>query len=293
MTNKDLPVQVLVDGKEILKGGPRESTSVVDQDLTPDSVAIVQSGPIDEPMSLHVPVQPPVSAQIGKSEYENVAILGLTLSNFEIDSPNTVNASPAASSTLLRYQTFIPEQYVSAPSVGCSYSGDYDYYFAGDNRSFTPGSSKFRTRMDVKVDWATGQTPLLTKTVGTTHVYQLYNGVYSLKDQQTAPSSSMQILNASVSSSTATFEMKQDVVNPFCTANGIYFDFAVRINRSGGYSLTGSRLIIPDHEIYIMDSDASTWTSILQADHYWFFACLTPVLSVTCTQYGMNLTGSR
>ncbi len=216
----------------------------------------------------------PIEAPI----YESVAIIGLTSSNEPGASESVAVATPNASSTTLRYMTFIPNAYVAAPSVGCTYSGDFDYYFKGDNRTYSSVATTYRTKFDVLVNWG-NQSVTSTRTVGSTKVYQLANGVYSLKSTDTASSSAMKLTPTSASLTQAKFNMRQDVANPFCSSNGIYFDLDVTVNRSGNYSIIGDRLQVPSHEIYIKDSDVTAWKTILRDASLYFPECLTPIVS--------------
>lgn len=230
-----------------------------------------------------------------QSTYEKVDILGM---HVEANSPSqlfvdTANASVNAASTTLRYQTFIPENFVHVPLAGCTYSGDTQY-FKGDNRSFsTAEGAAYRTRFDVIANWNSASLGW-SRLVGTSKVYTNFNNSYIPLDSATAPNTSMQVTTTSTTSLKMVFNMVQDVKNPFCVSNGIFFNFNVTINRSGTYSMSGTRLQVPNHEIYIKDSDQSTWTYIYQAPYLYFDQCLTPGVStiVGCLQ-DKSLSGSR
>ncbi|WP_172955970.1 hypothetical protein [Rhodoluna limnophila] len=212
--------------------------------------------------------------------YENLNIVGVEIGSSaeSIMSSESAVASPLGNATTLRYQTFIPAQYMKAPLAGCQYSGAYDYY-KGDNRSFsTSSTASFRTRFDVSVTWASSALSSL-KTVGRTHVYRLVNGSYLPIDDDIASKESMVMTPISTTQTKAVFRFRQDVGNPFCASNGIFFDLTATIYRSGSYSLKGTRLRVPNHEIYIKDSDESAWTIILRDPYLDFAGCLTPVLS--------------
>lgn len=227
--------------------------------------------------------------------YERIDVLGLQVGpafqgGLFVDS---ANASASAANTTIRYQTFIPENFLHVPLAGCSYSGDTQY-FKGDNRGFsTSQTASYRTRFDVTANWNTA-TLGWSRLVGTTNVYTNSNNSYVPLDSATAPNTSMQVTATSTTSSRAVFKMAQDVKNPFCASNGIFFNFNVAINRSGTYSMSGTRLQVPNHEIYIKDSDQSTWTYVFQAPYLFFDQCLTPIVStvVGCLQ-DKTISGSR
>jgi len=210
---------------------------------------------------------------------ETVAIIGVTLdSSQKLATVDSAVASAAATSTTLRYQTFIPAAYAKAPEAGCSYRGADGFYFRGDNRSYSAVASSSRTRFDTTVNWSSPSISSV-RTVGSTTVYQLVGATYRAVATTTASKNSMVLTPQSASSTTAKFNIRQNVANPYCTSNGIYFDFDVTITRAGGYYVTGKRLRAPSHEVFIKDSDASPWTSVFQQPPLAFPDCLIPVYS--------------
>jgi hypothetical protein len=231
-------------------------------------------------------------AAANPSDFEYVDSIGLKIAAND-SVLEKAQASSSATSTIFRYQTFIPQLYVSAPAVGCSASSYADEYFVGDNRGFGVSSTSYRTRLDATVNWSTG-TVSGYRDVGTTYVVQLYNGSYNPVAHQTAPNTSMTVDDLGTSTTKAAFRMKQNIANPFCNSNGLYFDINVYISRSGGWSLNGTRLRVPNHEIYIKDSDAPSWTTVMQDPYLYFAECLTPAQS---TIFGclssFSLQGSR
>jgi hypothetical protein len=270
-------VQIIVDGVSIASG-PIAGEIQVDADTSSQQFTVVasrDSTSIEADEFLSSAANFTDSADL----LETVAIIGVTLDNFQNRATvDSAVASPAATSTTLRYQTFIPAAYAKAPEVGCSYRGADGFYFRGDNRSYSAGASSSRTRFDTTVNWASPSISSV-RTVGPTTVYQLVNASYRAVATTTAPKNSMVLTPQSATSTTAKFNIRQNVANPYCTSNGIYFDFDVTITRAGGYYLTGKRLRAPSHEVFIKDSDATPWTSVFQQPALAFPDCLIPVYS--------------
>lgn len=210
---------------------------------------------------------------------EHIQIQGVTLgldqnSAFMSD---PAGASASATSTTVRYQTFINSTYVSAPLTGCSYVQGGGYYFNGNGRSYSATSASYKTRADANIIWAS-KSISLSKSVGATNVYKLTSGTYKLVDTATASASGITLTISSISTTQAKFNMRHDVGNPFCSGNGIYYDLNLTVNRSGSYSVTGERLRVPHHEMYIKDSDTTTWKTILN-EPIQSFDCLIPLIS--------------
>ena len=293
--NRDSFVEVMRDGHEVYSGLGAGSLA---EKLTSDTAVSYQLKMTRMPKNSDLnALTPGKRAEIISNPqlFEYTEILGFDLAPQETQFLNSdsADASINASSTALRYATFIPQQFVSAPWVGCSATSFSDEFFLGDNRTFSTSSSRNRTRFDVTVNWTSLNTTAITD-VGVTNVYQLYNGAYNYVTNDRALDTSMILTQKSISSTKAVLNMKQDVANPFCSSNGIYFNYDVSIFRSGAYSMVGSRLQSPSHEIYIKDSDSTVWKTILQNNSFNLEGCLIPAISsgLGCLT-GTTLSGTR
>ena len=219
--------------------------------------------------------------------YSTVDLVGLDIG--PSSGENSANASTAAATTLFRYQAFIRDAVIGVngwSQLGCTKGpvqlSSADYFF-GDNRSYAPDpipntySPAYRTRFDVKMDWV-NKSVVPDKRLGVTNLMHYTNdstqGVYSLVPD----GSSMKVVGSTISSTNARFQITQDVHDPFCSSNGIWFDIIVNVARSGSFSLSGTRIQVPNHEIYIKDSDATGWTSVMKAPPL-SMDCLNPLLS--------------
>lgn len=191
--------------------------------------------------------------------------------------PSTANdvayalASPAKTS--LRYTTFIPEYRVPAPSGICTPIDSREYYFLGDNRTWSVSSTAYRTRLNVYIDWLQGGLTTYSRSVHSTHRYVMDGYAMVLDDSDLASNSTMHLRVDADSSTAVAFEMWQNVPNPLCNpfvTGGIRFDYFVAVERSGVYSVEGVAVKVPNHELYIMDSDDGAWKTIFRRSHVTF-----------------------
>lgn len=185
------------------------------------------------------------------------------------------NASAGATSTLIRYQTFIPSAYVHQPAfvVGACIAAP-EKYFGGDNRGFNPNSNNFRTRLDANVNWLSSSITSYRE-VGTTLLYNKVGSSYVLQDSKTASAGSLNVTPISITSSRAEFRMEGDVGNPFCFgALGISFNVKIVVYRAGMFAVYGTRKAVPNHEMFFKDSN-STWFTVMTKPMA-SFDCLNP-----------------
>lgn len=207
-------------------------------------------------------------------------------------------------STTFKYMTFIREAYVPTPEVlftkpcdetNAVYRGRLNRYFKGDNRSFNVNSSKFRTKINVTVDWSLGGRVSSSKAVGPTERYvKMTDGTYEFDGEATASGDTISVSTLSRSSTLTKFKIQQDESNPLCRPqpNGIFSDYTVSVARSGAYTVTGSALRVPNHEFYLKDSDQTSWTNIFARTGS-DFGCLTPGSDTTICRNPTPYSGSR
>jgi hypothetical protein len=171
------------------------------------------------------------------------------------------------SSTRIRYQTFIPEDFVYG-FPPCA-SGLYTY-FSGDDRSWNPDSNAYKTRFDMTINWLDNGSLAPTRSVRSSKLYILSGGTFYYQETKTASTSSMKYAVLAHSSDQTEFEFWQNVVNPFCPSflnSGITFSYKVKVLKSGAYWMEGDSVAVPNHEVYIKDSDMSIWKPIFQRKH--------------------------
>lgn len=207
-------------------------------------------------------------------------------------------------STTFKYMTFIRESYVPTPeilftkpcdAINAVHNGRLNRYFKGDNRGFNVNSSKFRTKINVTVDWSLGGRVSPSNAVGPTQRYvKLTDGSYQFDGEATASGDTMNVSTLSRSSTLTKFNIRQDESNPLCLPqpNGIFSDYTVSVARSGAHTVTGSALRVPNHEFYVKDSDQLSWTKIFARTGS-DFGCLTPYSDTDICRNPTPYSGSR
>ena len=214
-----------------------------------------------------------VSISRNFDKYSTTNIIGVVIG--AQGGANSASATPTAVKTLFRYQSFIGDSTVKVSgltTLGCPNgpvvpSGSD--YFLGDGRGYSadPGpnaySPAYRTRFDVTVDW-NAKTVTASPSVGVTNLMHFASDG-SARRYSMNPDKSSMVIQANPVSTAARFSLNQDVHDPFCNSNGIWVSVIVNISRSGSFSVTGQRIQVPYQEVYIKDSDVTSWTTILRA----------------------------
>jgi hypothetical protein len=93
----------------------------------------------------------------------------------------------------------------------------------------------------------------------------------SSETSATASNEGMTLTARSTSSTLTHYLLNHSVTNPMCNTivtNPIWYDADVWIARSGAYTVTVNYNRVPNHELYLKDSDESNWTTLLQATTY-------------------------
>lgn len=280
--------------------GQFEVSDVTPQDTLDFSIQV--TAPLDENQALKLSVEESISLEAAHSGFEQVAVSGMTLTVPSIGTSTMSTASAATAwptITNLRYQTFIPNINVPAPIAGvCSPIDGLDYRFAGDNRSFNANASTFRSRFDVNINWSTGTTSAI-RLVGQTRreVYDDKSATWFFDATKTASNAGMSYRALSGQSSTFTsFNMHHELRNPFCIeslTNSVYYDLDFDVYRSGTFVISGVTVLVPNHELYIRDSDTTAWTTVLQRSTK-TLDCLNPFYALigTCSKT-VSTSGTR
>lgn len=272
----DAPVQISVDGQSYGSQNPSGQMGI--ENLAPAQEITVEFS------------QASTDAVTGLTSFAtvNLAVVQPSSSTFSASSAAIASlAATPANATVLRYQTFIPFQWVPVPSLGCNTSLLYTYTglmyeYGGNNRSYDPTTTNNKTAMQVNVDWV-GQTVTVNKSVGDTNIYSTNGITRTLIGHPNAGTSGMQATYGTFYANSLYIHLTHDIANPDCpAANGIYYDVSGQIFRTGGYSLSGQFRQAPNHEFYIRDSNTQRWDYIYRSDinSTKQFACFDP--SVSC-----------
>lgn len=201
------------------------------------------------------------------------------ITSLRVDNPNAntyrfqevpASASSAAAKTYLRYQTFIPVDYVDAYWPECAPDAFKKYLFAGDDRNFDAASNDFKTRFQVTVDWLNQGAVTYSRAVGETRRYEAdSNGeaILSTVKRETASVDGMVLATLSKSGTLVHYKLNHSVTNPMCAgvlADSILYETDVWIARSGAYTIKNEFRRVPNHELYIKDSDELNWAAVMQ-----------------------------
>lgn len=194
-------------------------------------------------------------------------------------------ASSLPTTTRLRYQTFIREKHIEVnASSNCIPFLTFGkrIAFGGDNRSFSPDSSRYRTKFDVRIDWLSNGNQVATTDVGESKTYE-WNDDLLTTDKwvetgaKTQSTSGMALTTLSQNSSLVHFKMDHRISDPFCVVvNPVSYNLDVYVSRVGTYTIVGTRNRVPDHEVYIRTNVNTNWTVIYQRYNY-SYNCLWPV----------------
>ncbi len=265
-------VQLLEDGVPLMSGVQRGSyidDSVNSSDEHHFELLVTRQ--LSEEQANSIAADQEISPGLAQQLYESVSLSAMPIAvpsaGFILEQAAAATAAPL--STSIRYATFIPTFSVEAPPLVCTPDASKNYRFLGDNRGYSSTSNAYRTRFDVTVDWLDGTTSYSRSVRSTTRQIQdPITKAWSFDEIDTANTSSM--LYSSLSTQTSSFKkfrIKQNVGNPLCdgfVTRGISFDFDIAINRGGSYSVEGTALLAPNHELYIRDSDMTAWQKVFQ-----------------------------
>lgn len=205
-------------------------------------------------------------SEVTSTEFSVLPVSAIQVNSLSAQASALAAATALSSTSTFRQNSFIPSAYLGAPPLRVCTPDDRPFRFVGDNRSWSSSdSAKVRTRMDVRVNWATAPTLTLTKTVGeTVREVQAADGTWSVENRATASSSSMTVTPSTLSSTLVAFTMRQDVVNPMCNGfftNGIAATTDVQIYRSGIVSGSIAFLQMPNYELYFRQ-DLTAWKTV-------------------------------
>lgn len=162
------------------------------------------------------------SVDLVRSSYVRISGSNMTLrvpaaGTASISSADAVTTLPDY--TIIRYQTFIPNYSVNAPLPVCAPVDGHNYRFLGDNRGFDATASSYRTRFDVRVNWINNTAISPTRTVGITtrQKQDPVTKVWEFDGTAVASNDKMDLtLQGTQTSNHATFNIRQDVTNPYC-----------------------------------------------------------------------------
>lgn len=147
-------------------------------------------------------------------------------------------------------KTFIPQNRIDAPRVGCSYGNGYA--FGGDNRSYSASSSKARTKLVANIRFDKNDPRLIgsSRKIGATTVYKKSTG--KLVATKTASGSRVTVKEMALSDSQKVdLRFSIHAGNPFCSAGAISGAFTMTLYKDGRYVIrSGAHRQMPNWEVY-------------------------------------------
>jgi uncharacterized protein YaiE (UPF0345 family) len=282
---QDAKTSLTVDGQELAHGAGVGHLYLDDIALKVDSldVTLTAARDLDTLAEQAVSKKYDISTESARQKYEQISVshIPFLIDRGQSSGDSALAAAALPSISILRYQTFIPSEYVdqndAAEKLACTPDILKTFSFNGNNRGFDALSGSFKTRMDTWIYWDQGGAILSNTFVGATSLFEKVGTTYVLQSTRRASDASMVVQTSFQSSSSVRFKMKQNVINPFCSdfGQGIEFDFDVQIWRTGKYALNGWAIRVPSHEAYLKESDSPAWYPILKSG-FDTFACLTP-----------------
>ncbi|SDG92945.1 Protein of unknown function [Planococcus glaciei] len=174
------------------------------------------------------------------------------------DAPQ-VNVSEFKRTWDLRYTTFLPDEYLANPNLLSP-----NRYFAGDNRTFTPESSHYRTQVNFSLQLGNEETTLeFQKDVGPSIAYDWRK---KFRKADVASSEGIQLEKAKEDDRNVMVNLTHSVGNPLTTSPNIDYDVSATFYRDGHYDITGLHDQAPNHEVYLKNDKMDDWFQIHEAE---------------------------
>ena len=174
------------------------------------------------------------------------------------DSPQ-VNVSEFKQVWDFRYTTFLPDQYLANPNLLSP-----NRYFAGDNRTFDPESSHYRTQVNFSLQLGKEETTLeFQKDVGPSIAYDWRK---KFRKADVASSEGIQVEKVKEDARNVMVTLTHSVGNPLTTSPNIDYDVAATFYRDGHYDIIGLHDQAPNHEVYLKNDKMDDWFEIHEAE---------------------------
>lgn len=173
-----------------------------------------------------------------------------------------------------RYMTFLRDETVKNPNPLSR-----NRVFQGDHRDFQVESERFRTRVDLSLNYEEQQSPMIcTKRIGKT-IVQDHAG--NIRKVARADYEGIQFKRMDHQIGESGFLLTHDVGNPLVPAPKINYEVRAVFRRDGLFDCTGFHNQAPHHEVYIAneaqewmpihlaESNGLIWMADLMGWHYW------------------------
>ncbi|MBZ5200718.1 DUF3238 domain-containing protein [Planomicrobium chinense] len=158
-----------------------------------------------------------------------------------------------------RYTTFLPDEYLTNPNLLSP-----NRYFAGDNRTFDPESSHYRTQVTFSLQLGKEDAKLeLHKDVGPSIAYDWRK---KFRKADVASSEGIQLEKVKEDERNVVVNLTHSVGNPLTTSPNIDYDVSATFYRDGHYDITGLHDQAPNHEVYLKNDQMDDWLQIHEAE---------------------------
>jgi len=179
----------------------------------------------------------------------------------------------------LRYTTFLKEQWLKNPNAVSE-----DHFFNGDDRSYDPEATRFRTRAEIFID-TENPSALLSKKIGKT---EAFNKNEEFVEEAQASDEGIKLEKVLTDDDKIMFYLNHSVSNPLVLSPAIDYLMCGTFYKNGQFDLVGIHDQAPYHEIYVKVSGTENWEVIHQAEskglemmadtlanHYWRYSTFT------------------
>lgn len=163
-------------------------------------------------------------------------------------------AKPVERDYVLRYTTFLEEDWVENPNVLSKMR-----FFTGDGRTFDPDSEKYRTRADVKIK---NGNVTLTRNVGASEGYTVDK---ELVERDRASDEGIVVKSVQTDEEKLSFLLDHSVGNPLMPSPDIVYEVYAAFHKNGLVDISGEHDEAPHHEIYLK-SGSGTWKPLHRSE---------------------------
>jgi hypothetical protein len=153
-----------------------------------------------------------------------------------------------------RYATFLAEEFVVNPNPLSK-----NHIFKGDGRDFQPESERYRTCVNVNLDYPNHRSMTFMKDIGRTIAYDRSGRV---REDAVASDEGIVLEKSEHQPGEVGFLLTHAVGNPLVPAPTVDYEVRAVFRRDGTFDMTGFHDQAPHHEIYIIRGEGSEWRTI-------------------------------
>lgn len=181
---------------------------------------------------------------------------------------------PVITDTYLKYEAYIPFEYVNAPDMGTGLDCEGglngpDYWYSGDNRDLEYNTLKQRTLAMPSFDWV-AKTTNGNRFVNPTKRYIRHgDGTYEYESQRTASINGLTIKATKNDGFMGSGTISHAIDNPYCASwNAIDYNETHDLWQTGAYYIRGKHDKMPRHQLYLTYERTDTYAPIELVFHH-------------------------